>query len=71
MSERWVMAERKLIDGKMFAVGDDAPAGHEGRPYTLKVEDTEPAQRIVEDAPNRMLDTAGAKKRGRPRKVQP
>lgn len=54
---------------RIFDVGDDAPAGHEGRPYTRKVSD-EIEQRIEEPATNRMLDTTSAKKRGRPRKVR-
>lgn len=87
MSERWVMTERKLITvtealadkyatpntrqtSRIYAVGEDAPPEHWGRPYTRKVED-EPAERSEDPSPNRMLDTSGAKKRGRPRKDQP
>lgn len=55
---------------RIFDAGDPAPAGHEGRPYTRKLEDAT-AARIEEQAPNRMLNMSGAKKRGRPRKVWP
>ena len=58
---------------KAFHPGDDAPAGHEGRPYTRLVEEeaeqTSPRIDMGGDSSDRMDRGAGAIKRGRkPRK---
>lgn len=71
MAERKViMVEKKreqhdgiiIVDRapRIFAVGDEAPAGHERRPYTREIPDELPpsridmGERIETPAPNRM-----------------
>lgn len=66
----WGMPTTRAVV-KVFEVGDEAPAGHEGKPYTRAVPDPdsgvaphgERETRIAEQGQDRMDRGRGAKKR--------